>query len=180
MLYQNISVFSDILRKTLSYCYYREMKNDLEIRQLSAEQVRQMRHTVLRPHQPPEQLVYPKDDIEQTFHLGAYVDGKQVSIASFLYDDHPELRSPGFQYRIRGMATLPEYRAQGLGTKLIEVGVDIIKENISIVTEGEKRRIWCNARESAFEFYEKCGFEIVGEMFEIEGIGSHKIMWREV
>ncbi|MBN4076538.1 GNAT family N-acetyltransferase [Gemmatimonas aurantiaca] len=156
------------------------MNSDLEIRLLTASDVRQMRHTVLRPHQPPEKLIYPKDDISQTFHLGGYIDGLQVGIASFLYDDHSEIPDPGYQYRIRGMATLPKYRSNKIGAKLVEEGLRIIKQNFSEAPEEKMQRVWCNARESAFGFYERCGFQTLGGMFEIEGIGPHKIMWREV
>lgn len=156
------------------------MVERLEIRQLSAAEVRQMRHTVLRPHQPPEKLVYPKDDDPMTFHLGGYIDGQQVGIASFLYDDHPELADPGLQYRIRGMATLPEFRGQGIGEKLVENGLSVVKQKLAETPESKTQRVWCNARVVAFGFYEKCGFELMGDFFDIPGIGPHKVMWREV
>lgn len=160
--------------------YHLRMRNELEIRLLHAVDVRQMRHTVLRPHQPPEELVYPKDDHPQTFHLGGYIDGQQVGIASFLYDDHPELADPGFQYRIRGMATLPEYRGKGIGAALVDFGLMVVQQKLAETPEKNTRRVWCNARESAFGFYESCGFVLMGDFFDIPGIGLHKVMWREL
>lgn len=151
---------------------------NVEIKQISAADVRPLRHKVLRPHQPPEELVYNKDDHPQSFHLGAFVDGAMIGIASFLYDDHPDIPDPGLQYRIRGMATLPELQGQGNGRALVVEGLQIIRDRSILAPEKKTLRVWCNARESAFGFYEKLGFVTVGEMFDIPGIGPHKVMWR--
>ena len=74
-----------------------ENQQKLEIRIISAKEVRNLRHTVLRPHQPAAELIYPKDDHPMTFHLGGYIDGQQIAIASFLYDAHPDLPDPETQ-----------------------------------------------------------------------------------
>jgi len=90
-----------------------------------------------------------------------------------LYDPNPDLPEPESQYRIRGMATLPEFRNLGIGTAMLNEGLLILK--------GKKaKRIWCNARETAFAFYEKSDFLMLGEIFDLPGIGPHKVFWREV
>ncbi len=105
--------------------------------------------------------------------MGAFIDERLIGIASFLYDSHPELPEPESQYRIRGMATVPEFRNSGIGSALLMEGFAKLKDK-------NAKRIWCNARETAFAFYEKLGFVTLGEMFELPGIGPHKVLWREI
>ena len=71
------------------------------------------------------------------------------------------------------MATLPDYRSQGLSQALLRMAFPIIKQNFCTL-------LWCNARISAKGFYEKVGFEPKGEIFEVEGIGPHILMWTKI
>ncbi len=146
---------------------------DYTIRNITPAETVSLRQRILRPHQKPENCIYPHDDSAESFHLGTFVDERLVGIASFLYDSNSELPEPEYQYRIRGMATLPEFRSAGIGTALLMAGLEDIKTR-------KARRIWCNARETAFAFYEKSGFVMHGEIFELPGIGPHKVLWREV
>lgn len=144
------------------------MDNAIEIREISAAQTRPVRQRVLRPNQRAEELVYPGDDDKDTFHLGAMsAKNEVVAILSMYFDPRPDTNEPG--WRIRGMASIPESRGTGMGRKLVEHARDR-------VWESQRLAIWCNARQSAFGFYEKLGFEIVGELFEIDGIGTHAVM----
>ena len=144
----------------------------IEIRELSAAQTRPLRQSVLRPHQQPEELVYPGDDDANTFHLGAVnVEGDVLAILSMYRHAQPPTDPDGEPkaWRIRGMASVPEARGTGLGRELVERARDR-------VWTMHRDPIWCNARENAFGFYEKLGFEIVGGIFEIDGIGPHAVM----
>lgn len=112
--------------------------------------------------------MFQGDNDELTFHLGAFVDKKLVSIASFYFernDTFPEK----YQYRLRGMATLPEYQGQGLSSALLRTAFPVIKQNQCTL-------LWCNAREKAIGFYEKVGFKPSGELFSIPQIGKHILM----
>lgn len=143
----------------------------IEIKQISPEQARPVRQRVLRPHQRPEELVYPGDDDADTFHLGA-VDADQVLAILSMYRHAQPPTDPFGEpraWRIRGMASIPEVRGTGLGKRLVEHARDR-------VWTVSRDPIWCNARESAFGFYEKLGFVIVGGVFEIEAIGPHAVM----
>jgi GNAT superfamily N-acetyltransferase len=138
----------------------------IRIEEISAEQTRPIRQAVLRPHQAARELVYPGDDHVGSFHLGAVRGGAVLAILSMYHQPTPD-GTPG--WRIRGMASAPEVRGTGYGRLLVEVACD---QAWAI----ERAPIWCNARASAFGFYEKLGFMIVGELFEIEGIGTHAVM----
>ena len=146
---------------------------DYQIRKISASETTILRQLILRPHQQIHQCVYPHDDTPETFHLGAYIKERQIGIASFLFDSHPQLPEPDSQYRIRGMATLSEFRNLGIGKAMLQEGISILKHK-------HAKRVWCNARESAFGFYEQKGFKTLGEMFDLPGIGPHKVLWRNV
>tara|TARA_R110002072_G_scaffold150953_7_gene299952 strand:+ start:7934 stop:8395 length:462 start_codon:yes stop_codon:yes gene_type:complete len=141
------------------------------IREITAAQTRPVRQRVLRPHQHPDELVYPGDDADDSFHLGAYQGNEPIStlvaILSMYRAPKPESITPA--WRIRGMASIPEARGSGLGRLLVEHA----REKVWAI---DRAPIWCNARESAFGFYHKLGFEIEGGVFEIEGIGPHAVM----
>ena len=40
--------------------------------------------------------------------------------------------------------------------------------------------LWCNARMVAIRFYKSLGFKIIGDIFNIEGIGPHYYMYKEI
>ena len=143
------------------------MTEPIKIQEISAEQTRPVRQQVLRPHQAASELVYPGDDASDSFHLGAMQDSELLAILSMYFSPKPESTSNA--WRIRGMASAPAIRGTGYGRLLVEVARD---KAWAI----ERAPIWCNARESAFGFYEKLGFVIEGGIFKIEGIGPHAVM----
>jgi len=139
------------------------------IRQITAAETIPLRHSVLRPHQPISACHYPGDDDEVNFHIGAFHDEQLICVASYFLEKHPDLDgSP--QYRLRGMATHPDFRKQGAGSQLLAKGNEIL-------TEKEVPVWWCNARISAAGYYEKAGLSQLGEVFEIKPIGMHKVMF---
>lgn len=144
----------------------------MEVRRISPKDTKLIRKKMLRPEGTLEDCSFEGDSADQTFHLGAFVDGKLVSIASFFFEKHPEIEGP-HQYRLRGMATLPEFQNQGLSMALLKRGLPIIRQNLCTV-------LWCNARKTAVGFYEKNGFTQKGDFFEIEGIGQHLLMVRDL
>lgn len=123
---------------------------------------------MLRPNGTLEDCVFRGDNDELTFHLGAFVDKKLVSVASF-YFERNDLFPDQYQYRLRGMATLPEYQGQGLSSALLRTAFPVIKQNQCTL-------LWCNAREKAMGYYLKVGFKPSGDFFEIPQIGKHILM----
>ncbi len=123
---------------------------------------------MLRPQGTLDDCMFLGDADELTFHLGAFVDKKLVSVASFYFEKNP-LFPEAYQYRLRGMATMPEYQRQGLSSALLRTAFSVIKQNQCTL-------LWCNAREVAMGFYEKLGFEATGDLFDIPGVGTHRLM----
>ena len=67
---------------------------------------------VLRPDGTQDDCHFPGDNDELTFHLGALIEKKLVSIASFYFENSPLLPEHQNQFRLRGMATVDEYRSK--------------------------------------------------------------------
>jgi GNAT superfamily N-acetyltransferase len=130
-----------------------------------------MRLQVLRPEEPPEAAIYPGDDAPTTRHFGAFAasDGRLVGIAS-LYAE-PRLGGPTPGWRLRGMATDPSLRRQGVGNALLVACID------HVLAQGGGE-LWANARLPAVEFYTRAGFEVVSPEFDIPGIGPHVVVRR--
>ncbi|EAE6913259.1 GNAT family N-acetyltransferase [Listeria monocytogenes] len=140
----------------------------MEIKQIKAKDTQDIRHRVLRPEQPEKNAIYPNDDMEGTFHLGAFEKDVLLGVASFYPEKSTVIMNPA-QYRIRGVATERRMRLKGLGTALLAEG------EAEIWTRGADI-IWCNARIVAVGFYEKHGYRKVGKSFVIPGIGEHYLM----
>ncbi len=144
----------------------------MKVLQISARDTHSLRHKVLRQGRPIEECYFPGDEDDQTFHLGAFVETKLVSVASFFYERNPAFEDVD-QYRLRGMATLEDHRGGGHSRALLRTAFPIIKQNFCSL-------VWCNARVSAVGFYEKTGFTSFGDVFEVPVIGEHLLMFRKI
>ena len=143
-----------------------------DIRPISVTEARQLRHTVLRPHQEPEELVFRGDDAPDALHVGAFQEGKLVGIASVAREPFPG--EPYLDaWRLRGMATLPEARRKGYGAALVQALV-------AHVAARGGNLIWCHGRTSALSFYRALGFGEVGEEFDVPVTGPHFVLRRAV
>ncbi len=128
---------------------------------VNANDVYPLRLMVLRPEGKNQDCIWPGDD--DADHLGVHLDGEVVCIASF-YRRNFENETEAIQ--LRGMATHPDHRGKGFGKALVEYAMQYYRKHGA-------RIMWCNARVVALDFYRKLGYEIVGEPFEVEGIGTH-------
>lgn len=143
-----------------------------DIRPITADQTRLLRHQVLRPRQRPEELVYPGDDEPGSLHVGYFVDGTLVGIASVVRRPMPG-EADASAWQLRGMAVLPEFRGSGAGAAMLRLC-------ISHVARNQGKILWCNARTPAVGFYRRLGFNINGEEFQVPVSGPHFVMWRAV
>jgi GNAT superfamily N-acetyltransferase len=134
------------------------------VKYISLEQTLPLRSKVLRNGLEQELCIFPTDSTEGIFHLGFFANGEITSIGTFFWEDYPEKGVGGV--RLRGMATDPDHAGKGQGAALIKFAVnELLSQNASY--------IWCNARKIAVGFYEKLGFEIISDEFDIPGIGPH-------
>ncbi|MDP9173797.1 MAG: GNAT family N-acetyltransferase [Planctomycetota bacterium] len=143
--------------------------SDIEIRPVMLEQIIDLRHRVLRSGLPREAAYFPGDEDPDTVHLGAMQAGEVVGCATLLINSFEG--TPACQ--LRGMAIDSAYQRHGVGRGLLaEIEKSARKTGLGL--------IWANARTPAAGFYQRCGWEIVSEEFEIPTAGPHFRMIRRL
>jgi GNAT superfamily N-acetyltransferase len=143
----------------------------MTVRPIPAAATRPLRRRILRPGQAEHELVYPGDDDPASLHVGWFDGDSLLGIAS-VYRQSPEGApdDPG-DWRLRGMAVVPEARRRGIGAALVAA------------CEAHARarggaRLWFNARVDALPFYLALGYEAVGGIYELPGAGPHRFAAR--
>ena len=144
----------------------------MDIKVVTAKDIRPLRNLVLRPNLPIETTYYDLDNDIETFHLASIMDNTIISIGTFYPENDIELQTKN-GYRLRGMATHPKFRRKSAATKLM-------KESFVLLKEKKCDVLWCNARLVAVEFYKSLGFKITGKIFDIPSIGPHYKMYKSV
>lgn len=144
----------------------------LDVRIIEPEMTYSLRHTVLRPNQSIEYSKYDTDHEKDAFHVGAFFQGKLISVASFIRENNPDFDIER-QYRLRQMATLEEYRKLGAGRAVVSFAENIIKEHGFDF-------LWCKGRTTVQKYYEKLGFEPHGNVFDYPPIGLHIVMCKKL
>lgn len=151
---------------------------NIEIRSISAIETYPVRHPVLRAGRPIEDCHFKGDELPTTLHVGAFIDEKIAAVATFLlHKDTTVIELQHHEnekcYQLRGMAVLEEMQGKQLGKKLLENGEHLLKKNNGTA-------LWFNARINAVPFYEKQGYKVISEAFEIVPIGIHYKMYKSL
>lgn len=141
---------------------------DTNIKRITALETYPVRHPVLREGRPYDTCKMEADDLESTFHFGLFYKHKLVGVATFMIDKDPRFTEDN-QYRLRGMAVLPEYQGHHFGKQLLQFGEQYLKIN-------KVERVWFNARTNALSFYKNNGYKTYGSIFDIPDIGPHYVM----
>lgn len=120
---------------------------------------RPLRQAVLRPREPVEAII--AHEAPNAWAIGGFDDdGRLVSVGFIAPTGEPG------EWRVRGMATSPEARGRGAGSAVLEALVAHARAQGATL-------VWCNARVRAHTLYERAGFRVVSDVFEIPGIGPH-------
>jgi predicted GNAT family N-acyltransferase len=146
------------------------------IKEVSIDKILPLRHRVLRPGRPVLTAHFDGDDDPGTIHLAVYWHDDLASCLTLMKRPLPDSDnnlSDQISYQLRGMATATEHRGMGCGTELLEKTEEFLIEKNAVL-------VWCNARIKAVPFYQKSGFEVISEEFEIEGIGPHLRLKKEI
>jgi GNAT superfamily N-acetyltransferase len=130
-----------------------------------------LRWRVLREGLPRSSAEFPGDDAATTLHCAAVYQPNTshaemiIGCASWMlnhFDDVPA-------YQLRGMAVSPEFQGQGIGQRLLAFSeMELASTQISLR--------WCNARAKAIPFYERNGWIVVSDEFDIATAGPHRRM----
>lgn len=145
----------------------------LQIKKIQPIDTYIVRHPVLRKGKAIETCQFDNDDALSTVHFGAFLDEKLVGVISLFEKPNSSFEEKK-QFQLRGMAILEEYQKKGIGEKLI-----IFLEN-HVNTYNRNALIWLNARENAFKFYEKLNYTVIGNIFDIQDIGKHYLMFKRL
>ena len=142
------------------------------IKLVEAEEIRPLRHKMLRQGQDYSTTSYLRDNEKLTFHLGVTLEEKIVSCATF-YPEETNKMGGNNPYRLRGMATDSNYFRNGYGKQIMQEAFQILKLK-------KCNLLWCNARILAVPFYQSVGLQEIGDLFDIADIGPHYYMYKEI
>ncbi|WP_119010271.1 GNAT family N-acetyltransferase [Vibrio superstes] len=120
----------------------------MQIRLISPKATLPIRHRVLWPSKPIEFCQVKEDNLG--IHFGVFENDILLCVASVFITDA--------EARLRKFATLHEHQGRGIGTRMIDHIIESLKQ------EGVTY-FWCDARESAQEFYARFGMQKQGERF---------------
>jgi ribosomal protein S18 acetylase RimI-like enzyme len=137
----------------------------VHIREVSLAETRPLRQAVLRPHQTVDAMA--ADEPAAAFAAGAFDGEALISVGLVGPDGEPGA------WRVRGMASAPDARGKGAGSAVLDALV------AHAIARGATR-VWCNARTPAISLYERAGFRVVSDEFEIPEIGPHFAMERRL
>ncbi len=151
----------------------RDDTRNIVICRVSVDAILDLRHRLLRAGLPKESAQFPGDEISSTWHLAVFNSRAEsappISCASFMLNTYKD--EPAWQ--LRGMATENGYQGKGFGGELLRCG------EVLISADSGERLFWCNARVPAIPFYQKHGWKVDSEEFEIPTAGPHRRMVKQ-
>lgn len=140
---------------------------------ISSSETYSLRLEVLWQHKNSlEECKLDIDDMLTTFHVGVFKNNEIVAIGTFLQQQNEKFDAKN-QYRLRAMATSPKVRGENFGKQVIDFALEELKNR-------KVDLLWCDARKVALGFYEKMGFNILGDFYEVPIIGKHKLMYKRI
>ncbi len=143
---------------------------DLELRRASLDEILRLRHAELRPDRPLSTARFDGDDDPGTRHFGAFLraTGELVGCVSSMRQS----RAGAPAWQVRGMATRGDLVRRGIGRALLAYTVAALR------VEDGPRLLWCNARVAALGFWEREGWDVASDVFDIPDVGPHRVMQR--
>ena len=142
------------------------------IYKVNAEAIRPLRHSELRKGEDFSSTSYFRDNDNETFHMACIKEKKIVVCATFYPEQTQKLQAEN-AFRLRGMATDSSFQRRGYATGLMQ-------ESFKELKKRDCDLLWCNARLVAVDFYKSIGFKIIGDLFDISGIGPHYYMYKKI
>ncbi|GAD79389.1 GNAT family N-acetyltransferase [Vibrio ezurae] len=131
----------------------------MQIRQINASSTLSIRHQVLWPNKPIEFCKVDEDELG--VHFGAFKNEQLVCVASVFIT--------ASNARLRKFATLPQEQGKGIGSAMIRHIIEYLTQrNIDV--------FWCDARESAIDFYHKFDMHTEGERFYKSEVAYFKMI----
>ncbi|MBM3427802.1 MAG: GNAT family N-acetyltransferase [Bacteroidetes bacterium] len=135
----------------------------------SAMDLRSLRFLVLWPHKSRiEDCILDADGYADTLHFSARDENNVVIACCTVVAELRVIENCSCAYRLRAMATHPAIRGTGVGKALLEFAM----------SHYPNQHFWCDARQVAVPFYEKCGWQVYSSVYDIPQIGPHFLMMK--
>jgi len=142
------------------------------VRRARFAEILALRHAELRAGLPVDTAVFPDDGKSTTIHLGAFADGADAPVGCASLVLRPWQGAPAYQ--LRGMATRTDLVRRGIGRALLAFIEDLVRDQTPVPL------LWCDARAAAVPFYQRTGWVIASEVFDIPTVGPHHTMTRRL
>jgi predicted GNAT family N-acyltransferase len=137
----------------------------MECRVATLDEIIALRAEVIIAGTGRDSPYFEGDDAPETVHVGAFDAGTGACIGCATFLRSSWEGAPA--WKLRGMATAPGSRRRGAGRALLACA----EGHLRAISEVDV--LWCNAREAAAGFYERLGWQRVGEAFDVPGVGIH-------
>ena len=131
----------------------------MRIEEIDVEATLELRQQVLWPNETKKFCRVDGDD--QATHYGAFLHHSLIGVAS-IYQGAGAVR-------LRKFAVDKQYQGKGVGSAMLTHIIDSLKNANATI-------FWCDARESAADFYERFGFSVEGESFYKADIPYRKMV----
>ena len=125
------------------------------LREVELDTLLELRERVLTPGHPGRPVVWPYDN-DSAAHYGMFDDALLVGCVSLTPQQMP-LRPAAQPYHLHSMAVEPAHQGKGMGRLILAMVLEPVRARGADL-------IWATARPSAVGFYQRCGFEVGGEM----------------
>lgn len=147
------------------------MTGEINFHRVTVKQTMHLRHVVLWPEHPVSHVRLPEDD--DGYHYGAFVPqySQPAAVISLFIERLPPT-SPGSDaqttvtdedasvaVRFRKFACDPALQGRGIGTQLLKYVMDVARKELGVSA------VWCDARTSSAEWYERRGMQAFGQTF---------------
>jgi GNAT superfamily N-acetyltransferase len=149
--------------------------NEFTIARVPAAETYPLRALVLHGGAPPEAAKVAGDDHPDAVTFAARdVDGVVVGCAGLFSEPCPDLLGHGGPgWRVRRVATAPEWRGRGIGSAVLGAA-------IAHAADLGPGLLWCNATAAGSRLFARAGFEQIGEQWVDPEFGANVRMWREI
>ena len=142
------------------------------IKKVDSKDLYPVRNKVLRDNKGYDYCKFDGDDFESSLHFAAFNKIKIVGGVSLIENYTKNLEELKV-IQLRGMCVYKKYQNNNVGQRLLEKAESISKEN-------KYTYLWMNARKSALNFYVKNGYKNELNSFNIEGIGEHYFLYKNL
>jgi predicted GNAT family N-acyltransferase len=140
------------------------MESDyVQFRIAEVDEILDLRWRLLRVGLPRDAAHFEGDDAPTTHHFAAVLGDRVVACVTYrrgTLDDKPT-------WQLRGMAVDDTIQKSGVGSKLIAFADSFV------ASQDYSDVVWCNARVPAIGFYQRLGWTVIGEQFDVLHAGPH-------